>query len=98
MVAFVKAMIERMKTRRDWELVMAWMSVFLKCHGPVVVEEEDEEEEDDEEVENAEGNGWREELRRALKTWREVQVVEQKRLSERVGFCLGVAEFLRSGR
>ncbi|TGZ82394.1 Utp21-domain-containing protein [Ascodesmis nigricans] len=94
MISFVKALTARMTTRKDWELVMAWMSVFMKCHGAVVVEEEMDEggqEEDEEE-------DWRELLRRALKEWRGVQVVEQKRLSERVGFCLGVAEFLRSGR
>lgn len=97
MVNFVDALTQRLKTRRDWELGMTWMSVFLKVHGGVVMEEGDEgevgvwgQEDGDED--------WREELRQALERWREVQRGEQKRLSERVGFCLGVAEFLRSGR
>jgi len=38
------------------------------------------------------------EVRSALEEWREVQSREQGRLADRVGFCLGVAEFLRSGR
>lgn len=99
MVNFVEALTRRLKTRRDWELGMAWMSVFLKVHGGVVMEEGEGE---SKEVgvwgaEDGEGN-WREELRQALERWRQVQAGEQKRLSDRVGFCLGVAEFLRSGR
>jgi len=37
-------------------------------------------------------------LREALDAWQTVLKAEQNRLGSRVGFCLGVAEFLRSGR
>jgi len=38
------------------------------------------------------------EVRSALEEWKTVQSGELGRLADRVGFCLGVAEFLRSGR
>lgn len=97
MVNFVEALTGRLKTRRDWELGMAWMSVFLKVHGGVVMEEGEEQEVGVWGAEDGEGD-WRERLREALERWKSVQAGEQKRLSDRVGFCLGVAEFLRSGR
>lgn len=36
-VTFVQALTERLQTRRDFELVQAWMAVFLKVHGDVVI-------------------------------------------------------------
>lgn len=77
---YVEALTERLRTRRDYELVMTWMNVFLKCHGDVVATTEEEG------------------VREALQAWAEVLKTEQARLSGRVGFCLGVAEFLRSAR
>ncbi|KAH7078006.1 Utp21 specific WD40 associated putative domain-containing protein [Paraphoma chrysanthemicola] len=38
---FIEALTARLRERRDYELVQAWMSVFLKIHGDVVVQEED---------------------------------------------------------
>jgi len=38
LTAFVDALTERLRAKRDYELVQAWMSVFLKCHGEVVAE------------------------------------------------------------
>lgn len=38
--SFVQALTARLKTRRDFELVQAWMGVFLKVHGDVVVGDE----------------------------------------------------------
>lgn len=35
---FVDALTERLRERRDYELVQAWMSVCLRCHGEVVAE------------------------------------------------------------
>jgi U3 small nucleolar RNA-associated protein 21 len=80
LVTFVQALVQRLRARRDFELVMTWMNVFLKCHGEMVAGDE------------VEG------LREVLETWRAVLSAEQSRLGGRVGFCLGVAEFLRSGR
>lgn len=39
LVWFVEALTERLRTRRDYELVQAWMNVCLRCHGEVVAEE-----------------------------------------------------------
>lgn len=80
MKTYVEALTERLRTRRDFELVMTWMNVFLKCHGDIVA--------------TAEDDGARD----ALQVWRDVLKIEQGRLGARVGFCLGVAEFLRSAR
>jgi U3 small nucleolar RNA-associated protein 21 len=80
LATFVRALTQRLRSRKDFELVMTWMNVFLKCHGEMVAAGE------------VQG------LREALETWRAVLSAEQSRLSGRVGFCLGVAEFLRSGR
>ncbi|OCT51207.1 putative WD repeat-containing protein [Cladophialophora carrionii] len=38
------------------------------------------------------------ELRRAVKTWRDVMLEEERRLAELVGYSRGVVEFLRSAR
>lgn len=37
---FIEALISRLEERRDYELVQAWMSVFLRLHGDVVVQDE----------------------------------------------------------
>jgi U3 small nucleolar RNA-associated protein 21 len=38
---FIQALTARLKQRRDYELVQAWMSVFLRLHGDVVVRNEE---------------------------------------------------------
>jgi U3 small nucleolar RNA-associated protein 21 len=38
---FIQALTARLRERRDYELVQAWMSVFLRLHGDVVVREAD---------------------------------------------------------
>lgn len=37
---FMLALTRRLEERRDYELVQAWMSVFLRLHGDVVVQDE----------------------------------------------------------
>jgi U3 small nucleolar RNA-associated protein 21 len=37
---FMKALTARLEERRDYELVQAWMSVFLRLHGDVIVKDE----------------------------------------------------------
>ena len=37
---FMQALTRRLEERRDYELVQAWMSVFLRLHGDVVVQDE----------------------------------------------------------
>lgn len=40
LVAFVEALTARLRQRRDYELVQAWMGVFLKLHAEAVAAEE----------------------------------------------------------
>jgi U3 small nucleolar RNA-associated protein 21 len=35
-VNFVEALTSRLQQKRDYELVQAWMAVFLKLHGDAV--------------------------------------------------------------
>ncbi|KAF2657992.1 Utp21-domain-containing protein [Lophiostoma macrostomum CBS 122681] len=37
---FMKALAARLEARRDYELVQAWMSVFLRLHGDVIAKDE----------------------------------------------------------
>ncbi|KAL5401377.1 hypothetical protein PMIN06_008453 [Paraphaeosphaeria minitans] len=37
---FIEALVSRLEERRDYELVQAWMSVFLRLHGEAVVQDE----------------------------------------------------------
>jgi len=39
LIAFVHALTARLQEKRDFELVLAWMAVFLRIHGVVVGEE-----------------------------------------------------------
>ena len=36
-IAFVRALTTRLKQKLDYELIQAWMSVFLRVHGDVIV-------------------------------------------------------------
>lgn len=84
------ALTERLRAKRDFELVNAWMSVFLRVHSDAVragVGGEEEEEEDDGQA-----------LQDALAEWKVEQQREGQRLSELVGYCRGVVGFLRSAR
>ncbi|CRK40341.1 hypothetical protein BN1723_004773 [Verticillium longisporum] len=40
LVHFIKALTSRLKSRRDYELTQAWMTVFLRLHFDVVMENE----------------------------------------------------------
>ena len=99
MTLFVRALTQRLSQKRDFELVQAWMAVFLKLHGEIIInapeEEEDGEGQGDEDKE--EGKAARG-LRKELRAWREVMQGETKRLGEVVDYCIGVIGFLRSGR
>ncbi|KAJ5116508.1 hypothetical protein N7456_000856 [Penicillium angulare] len=84
--AFVNALTDRLKLRRDFELVNAWMAVFLKIHADTVA---------------LYSHGDQPEhrlLQSALKSWSHEQQQEGKRLAELVGYCRGVVGFLRSAR
>ncbi|CAK3915396.1 U3 small nucleolar RNA-associated 21 [Lecanosticta acicola] len=40
-VTFARALTYQLSTKRDFELVQAWMAVFLRVHGDVVITDED---------------------------------------------------------
>lgn len=79
---FVHALTARLRQKQDYELVNAWMTVFLKVHGESVVEDP----------------GLSGGLREALAEWRTVQQEEARRLGDMLGFCRGVVGWLRSER
>ena len=41
LVSFIEALTTRLGEKRDYELVQAWMAVFLQCHGSVVLESQE---------------------------------------------------------
>ncbi|KAJ5885331.1 hypothetical protein N7495_009841 [Penicillium taxi] len=84
--AFVDALTMRLKLKRDFELVNAWMAVFLKIHADTVGLCSHREEPE-----------YRL-LRDALSSWASEQEQEGKRLAGLVGYCRGVVGFLRSAR
>lgn len=93
-MAFVEALTWRLRQRRDYELVQAWMAVFLRVHGGEIAGGTGQGGMN----EDGEGYGEGEELREALREWRAVQDGEGKRLGALVGYCSGVLAFLRSER
>jgi U3 small nucleolar RNA-associated protein 21 len=40
-ITFLDALTTRLQQKKDYELVQAWMAVFLRCHSAVVLESED---------------------------------------------------------
>lgn len=83
---FVMALAGRLKLRRDFELVNAWMAVFLKINADTVSRCADPDADE------------HETLRDALNVWDHEQRREARRLTELVGYCRGIAGFLRSAR
>ncbi|CAP74224.1 hypothetical protein E8E15_009364 [Penicillium rubens] len=83
---FVIALTARLKSKRDFELVNAWMAVFLKIHADTV------------RLSSTQDEPQYCLLQEALATWSAEQQREGKRLAELVGYCRGVVGFLRSAR
>ncbi|PGG97307.1 U3 small nucleolar RNA-associated protein 21 [Blastomyces parvus] len=101
LVAFVQALTAQLRTKRDFELVNAWMAVFLRVHGDVVDVGEDGNGDDGGESEDGdekEAESTRAALREALQEWKVEQEREGRRLAELVGYCRGIVGFLRSAR
>ncbi|EFX05995.1 hypothetical protein CMQ_4064 [Grosmannia clavigera kw1407] len=93
---FVRALTSRLRARRDYELVQAWMAVFLRLHGPAAVAAaaaQTADKMDDDSDETADKG-----LAAALAEWKSVQDGERTRLDGLVGYCGGVVSFLRSPR
>ncbi|BFZ63815.1 rRNA-processing protein utp21 [Saitoella coloradoensis] len=79
LILFIRALTSRLRSKRDYELVQAWMATFLKIHGDVLVANRDDVPE----------------LRRALEAWRGEQEREGRRLGELVGYTAGVIGYIR---
>ncbi|OAA56930.1 Small-subunit processome, Utp21 [Niveomyces insectorum RCEF 264] len=96
---FVRALTSRLRARRDYELVQAWMAVFLRLHGAAAVAVADAGggsgggDGDMTDEENGQND-----FAAALAEWRAVQEEERRRLDALVGYCGGVVGFLRSPR
>jgi U3 small nucleolar RNA-associated protein 21 len=98
LVAFVTALTERLRQKRDYELVQTWMAVFLRLHGETLVAAQTiggSEDEVDEEGEEEDVESGVEALLEALYIWRAEQEREAKRLDALTGYCGGVVGFLR---
>ncbi|GAD95804.1 snoRNA binding protein [Paecilomyces variotii No. 5] len=89
LVDFVTALTERLRMKRDFELVNAWMAVFLKVHADILG---DWSTSTDDEHQVAQL------LREALAVWKSEEQREAKRLAALMGYCRGVVGFLRSAR
>ncbi|EKV08509.1 SnoRNA binding protein, putative [Penicillium digitatum] len=83
---FVIALTARLQSKRDFELVHAWMAVFLKIHADTVS------------LSSTQDEPQYRLLQEALAIWSAEQQREGKRLAELVGYCRGVVGFLRSAR
>lgn len=83
---FVLALRSRLRLKKDFELVNAWMAVFLKVHAETVGRC------------SCHDAGEQVVLREALVDWSREQQQEADRLSALVGYCRGVVGFLRSSR
>ena len=83
---FVMALTSSLRTKRDFELVNAWMAVFLRAHADMV-RKCSEQDVDETRV-----------LRNSLDAWTYEQQLEEERLARLVGYCRGVVGFLRSAR
>jgi U3 small nucleolar RNA-associated protein 21 len=106
LIVFVRALTGRLRIRKDYELVQAWMKVFLKIHREVLAAivadaaedsvqqtvSHDDMDEDEPAILGAK------DLQTALATWRNEQELARARLGELAGFCSGVVGFLRSAR
>lgn len=91
LVSFVNALTERLHLKKDFELVNAWMAVFLKVHSDLIRGDGDmSTAASNEDLVSA--------LRAALMGWKKEQESEAKRLSELMGYCRGIVGFLRSSR
>ncbi|KAI5290314.1 hypothetical protein KEM54_001885 [Ascosphaera aggregata] len=85
---FVAALTQRLETKRDFELVNAWMAVFLRIHSDTISSI-------GEDVDQVPGARI---LLKRLGQWKAGQQNESSRLFEMVGNCRGLIGFLRSAR
>ena len=91
LTTFIHTLTSRLRLNRDWELVNAWMSVFLKVHGELIIEICSV-------ADSAQGKRGRRArgFREALMEWRKEERREGTRIADLAGYCAGVVGFLRS--
>ncbi|KAF8469092.1 Utp21 specific WD40 associated putative domain-containing protein [Kalaharituber pfeilii] len=96
---FIQSLTSRLRLHRDWELVNAWMNVFLKVHGELIVQICSAAPPSDGKKRRLSTRQKRaQKFRDALTEWREEQGKEGRRIAELAGYCAGVMGFLRSSR
>ncbi|AOW01647.1 Utp21 specific WD40 associated putative domain-domain-containing protein [Yarrowia lipolytica] len=96
LIAFVDAMAAVLEKRTNYELGQAWMNMFLRCHGdvimsalnPKIVEDEEEDEVQQQPCEPLKGS---------LTRWKELNQHESNRMEDIVKYCQGVINYLRVG-
>ncbi|EFR05515.1 U3 small nucleolar RNA-associated protein 21 [Nannizzia gypsea CBS 118893] len=91
---FVRALTERLRQKRDFELVNTWMAVFLRVHDDAVEAAVGPQSSDS----NGGLFGPNVALQQALSEWKVEQESESKRLADLVSYCRGIVGFLRSAR
>jgi U3 small nucleolar RNA-associated protein 21 len=82
------------RQRRDFELVQAWMAVFLRVHGDVLLSSGDDGDDDSDSESQASSS----KIRKALEEWREVSEEVVHATRKRAGYVRGLVGFLRAGR
>lgn len=88
LIAFVDAMAAVLEKRTNYELGQAWMNMFLRCHGdvimsalnPKIVEDEEEDEVQQQPCEPLKGS---------LTRWKELNQHESNRMEDIVKYCQG---------
>ncbi|KAI0072792.1 Utp21-domain-containing protein [Panus rudis PR-1116 ss-1] len=80
---FLHALIQRLRSHRDFEAVQAFQNVFLRIHGDVLVAN----------ANDSDGDG--EGLRKDLETLKEVQMRESERVLELLASSMGILGFIR---
>lgn len=100
LISFIDAMAACLSKRTNYELGQAWMNMFLRSHGDVIMAAinpksvkgtNDDDEEEEEEVEPCEP------LKEALTRWKELNEQESNRMEDTVKYCQGVINYLRVG-
>ncbi|KAK9476161.1 Utp21 specific WD40 associated putative domain-containing protein [Lipomyces japonicus] len=76
---FVSAMVEVLQSRREYELVNAWMAMFLFVYGDEILQTFEK----------------KDEVIDILEKWYELQHNEKKRFDDLLGYCNGVINFLK---
>ncbi|KAF8453671.1 Utp21 specific WD40 associated putative domain-containing protein [Terfezia claveryi] len=91
LTTFIHALTFRLRLNRDWDLVNAWIAVFLKVHGELIIEICST-------AETARGKRGRRarRFREALVEFRKEERREGRRVADLAGYCAGVVGFLRS--